>query len=895
MAEQYLKDEPANWYDVYFRLARALHIFSSTHTANPGEALYNSCLSSPTFINDNRWFRNFERIKSIDPVNVYASINNFNTPLDKKVRMINTYFSILGSDDKSLYSDIDFRGCPSPSITRIISFRNHQQQKEIWKVFRQIHGQNREALKNDSFIAILSNKIFDKANKWYGIGIPAFTIFLFWIEPKNFLPLDRNTVRLLLKSGKIKSTPKNFQQYIDLLKQKDSFLYINIARVSYNSDEINLLNPQERKELEEYLNIQNNEKELVKEILKQGTDFRLIAIKPLNNFNPEYLKILDKDKIYYFYNAFTIEDNNIIRYEPTKDTSMYNIEGLNINISAVVGKNGSGKSTIVELLLLAINDLSHEYFNVNNNRDVEFENVEGINIELYFKTSHIYKLTLNNGNKQLFEYKKIEPNVYSNPKKVPMSLSIFEDFFYTICVNYSLYSFNTFELGDWVHALFHKNDAYQAPVVIEPYRFEGNIDINVQEDLLKSRLLSNLLEPEGEESEYSFRKLTEKQKAVVLKLKINEEKTKYLYKIDDKKTKPFQRLKNRFEILKEFLGMLGIEKSINQIKRSRGAVHHAEKYIIKKLVSIARTYTHYEHFLIENSGYLKFPTPDTYFKKILKDKSHITFKLRQAINFLKHQLVSENASVSIDELSRNIEEIKSDYPDENLSTIELIPPSFFNYEIILSDGVQFNRLSSGEKQRIYSINSILYHLKNLDSVAKSNNNLVIYRNINIFLDEIELYFHPEMQRTFVDFIIKSIKQIDFDSILGINFCFVTHSPFILSDIPTSNILFLKETDKKSIPVPLDIRTFGANIHKLLMDGFFMEQTLGGFALNRVRKVLDFHSKVQLAKTITPALIQEFQAQETEFKFTIDNLGEDYMRGVLRNHLDYIKERIKDVG
>ena len=48
-------------------------------------------------------------------------------------------------------------------------------------------------------------------------------------------------------------------------------------------------------------------------------------------------------------------------------------------------------------------------------------------------------------------------------------------------------------MGDWIHSLFHKNDAYQTPIVIEPYRKKGDININRQEVLIKQRLVSNLL------------------------------------------------------------------------------------------------------------------------------------------------------------------------------------------------------------------------------------------------------------------------------------------------------------------------------------------------------------------------------------------------------------------
>jgi len=63
--------------------------------------------------------------------------------------------------------------------------------------------------------------------------------------------------------------------------------------------------------------------------------------------------------------------------------------------------------------------------------------------------------------------------------------------------------------------------------------------------------------------------------------------------------------------------------------------------------------------------------------------------------------------------------------------------------------------------------------------------------------------------------------------------FTTHSPFLLSDIPKENIIFLN--DEPSIK-----QTFGANIHTLLSDSFFMDDGLmGEFAKNKINKIIRF--------------------------------------------------------
>jgi hypothetical protein len=148
-------------------------------------------------------------------------------------------------------------------------------------------------------------------------------------------------------------------------------------------------------------------------------------------------------------------------------------------------------------------------------------------------------------------------------------------------------------------------------------------------------------------------------------------------------------------------------------------------------------------------------------------------------------------------------------------------------------------LSSGERQMIYSVSSILYHLLNLDSI-KTTRSRTSYRYVNIILEEIELYFHPEMQRIFINHIIEQIGNIGLNNIVGVNFCFVSHSPFILSDIPKENIMFLKVINNLSTQIKDVQGTFGANIYDLLKDGFFMDNGhIGEFAKRQIDKTISW--------------------------------------------------------
>src|SRR5690606_11563206 len=186
-------------------------------------------------------------------------------------------------------------------------------------------------------------------------------------------------------------------------------------------------------------------------------------------------------------------------------------------------------------------------------------------------------------------------------------------------------------------------------------------------------------------------------------------------------------------------------------------------------------------------------------------------------------------------LRKSIEDVRTKF---EIEPVYLVPPQIFDVDILLVNKKEKNNydylknennrsswkeISSGEFQKIGIMSSLIYHLSNLDSV-KNDRNLngmyYNYKNINIMLDEIELYFHPEYQRTFIYDLLSRLQKIVFKNIKSLNITFITHSPFILSDIPSQNIL--KMENGKSIADDTK-NSFASNIHDLLKDEFFFKE------------------------------------------------------------------------
>lgn len=380
------------WYIVYRELATLL--FKQQDIINPnikytvGERLYNTLANNAEFIHNNKWINNFNKVKSLDPVHIFASINNNKLSDKNRTLRIKTLFEILSSHFmhhsisyhiRNLSDEIDFSGCPAPMIVYMISARNQNAQSQIWKMFSEVFKKSQA-----------TNIDFKVLKKWYGLDISSFTIFLFWIDSKNFLPLDKYTQSLLYKYKKLETFPQEYKNYKALLTKENTKLYLNLALIANNDSKQEVPSMHERLEISRYLGTDE---------ATNNMSFKVIAIKALEGCELDYLKTLKEDEYYIFDKAYAIKENQIT-IEKGKDISLFDLENVNLNVNAIVGKNGTGKSTIVELIFALVNNIS---FICKLNKDII--EIKGLNIESIYKTQYIYKIKLVDDNLQVFQYK----------------------------------------------------------------------------------------------------------------------------------------------------------------------------------------------------------------------------------------------------------------------------------------------------------------------------------------------------------------------------------------------------------------------------------------------------------------------------------------------------------
>ncbi|AXH15181.1 hypothetical protein CP985_12025 [Malaciobacter mytili LMG 24559] len=263
--------------------------------------------------------------------------------------------------------------------------------------------------------------------------------------------------------------------------------------------------------------------------------------------------------------------------------------------------------------------------------------------------------------------------------------------------------------------------------------------------------------------------------------------------------------------------------------------------------NVSMTLKGYEFFIDENTK-----ATTEYTENFFKNADKLLRKIEE-LN-IRHTLV------------RNRYEIELDIKSNNFDFLEIYEKMIQQSEYFWD--ISWRGLSSGEETFLYQFSRLFF----LEGNYKDNPfmNLKVenkeVENIILLIDEGEVTLHPEWQKSYIKYLIEFLER---NFTQNIHLILTTHSPFILSDMPKDNIVFL-EKGKQVYP---EIDTFGANIHTLLSHGFFMREGLmGEFAKQRLEQILNYLTKG----------IDNIDLSQQEIKYTIDLVGEELLKRKLEN-------------
>lgn len=518
------------------------------------------------------------------------------------------------------------------------------------------------------------------------------------------------------------------------------------------------------------------------------------------------------------------------------------------NVTAIIGENGTGKSNLLEylreLVSLDVNEqkLSHivifqndqNEFVVYHTSDMKFEIINPLKVRIHKK-----------------DYTEI------NPSSLPLGI----------------YFTNIF-------------DSRKAPPT--DYRFY---------DISTNRLLNDYFSSAEQASLNGFHMAETEQQIRFIKSRKSKNADKIPFKLPDKI--------KIFIIQPENIWAVDKENRFNS--DFENYIRNMQQELLSYYQDCKITLNFKYHIAIRVLDHLSVETQNINIRKDLKDidkvldNINIKYDLSKNPNNKKlegHDLLNAKISIFIKNLikhsknTRTKSVLESSYRVLKLisSLPEILPEEDFfelpmmdendtleqlihNYHISVhfDNYLQFQwpGLSSGE----ISLLNLYTRFFRLRNVASKTNK----KHILVLIDEGEALFHPQWQKELVFKLINYLSDI-FEN-KKIQLVLTSNSPFIASDLPKTNVIFLKKDAGKTISIQeLDDQhqTFAANIHTLLADSFFLHDGLmGTFARQKINEVIDL--LVNKAR-------EEVMVRKGEIESLISIIGEPIIRTKLTHLL-----------
>lgn len=622
------------------------------------------------------------------------------------------------------------------------------------------------------------------------------------------------------------------------------------------------------------------------------------------NFNPSYEVHFDNE-------------NKKLSVEKTNKGIPDNFFGENItSITGIIGKNGSGKSNLLEFIFKKIKKPNFKVQNLEKKieilKDINLEknlkNIDEKNNLIREGESYIAILKKDNdlflsinyfGNEQLTKessgLKKIEDNEIFKYQIINYSSMLDYDYYrYNDILDGGFYEFNKDITTTFYYRNYQKNYSH--------LREDNKKIVEILDETIEN--LKN-----DKELPKKLGKLKEVLKDIDSKAKVID----YIKKLEVEKQINFYLKYRKANNLKSIIEEINVPEKI-LFSLLNPQFYMKENKISGKYLEILES--NHKDIIFRNKIQLFFLVIQDKFKKRVEDVLGESYlkeleKERNNKEELNKKILSKLEKTMEEkfiELEFEIKEIKElfetfdglfelqNYDSErDVFTIEVDEDKkniFIKFlDLVLSlEGNIFNYswdigMSTGEKELFSFFSRIEESIKKEE--AEISDKILL-------IDELGNSYHPEWQRKSIDLIIRFLNGYNKENNVNYKWQLIltSHSPFIMSDLPSKNMILLGKYEEKDELVKNNkqkignckveskkMKTFGSNIYDMLSDNFFMESTFGEFSRNKIKEVIKLlNGKRELS-----------EKESSEIKFIIENIEEPLIKNRLISMLENYEE------
>ena len=316
-----------------------------------------------------------------------------------------------------------------------------------------------------------------------------------------------------------------------------------------------------------------------------------------------------------------------------------------------------------------------------------------------------------------------------------------------------------------------------------------------------------------------------------------------------------------------------IWRNLSENSKTKKELKERKKELLKLLNNESSVYRKFEILLEEYENSINNRI------KINKEKYQIIEKVADLIDNIVSKIESENEmdienkdeiirkfKISCKEKNKEVLELLKEYDDFYIPKIERDLIDFGNslFKEVEFIKIEEEGLSDGEKVKLGYF-STLYSILNGEFKNK--------KYVTLLFDEVETYLHPEWCRRYLYELIEELGRYECKKFKLI---FATHSPFLIADVLAKDCIYLNKDEEGKIQAEIkeDVKTFGANIIDLFKNTMFLESTFGKFATDKIKGVVD---KIEKA--------EKYSDIKHEVDFIINEIGEKLISNKLKSMIE----------